>query len=244
MEEWPKARDQAQWATSLPAVMVWEGRAITRGTKWFIYSSFQCFTNLLSIIHLPWTDASTLWVLPKALTRNLISHFKWHKEKTSFCFYTGPVTGTPNVKMGQAVTCKQPFYFSPDVKQTQYRWQSCFYASAHFHHLLPFISFIPSAHLQPYMSEEMKHQASKKRQEKMSHENKHIFSHRHEGKYVSVSRIISVLNLVGIKGCCGKTPCPQTTQRWGHEETILTLSVPSSQTNYTGCWCVKSRSSH
>lgn len=61
---------------------------------------------------------------------------------------------------------------------------------ARFHHLLPFICFKPSAHLQPNVSEKMKHQASKKRQVKMNNKNKHMFRHRHEAKYVNVSRII------------------------------------------------------
>lgn len=61
----------------------------------------------------------------------------------------------------------------------------------------------------------MKHQASKKRQEKMNNKNEHIFRKRHGAKYVNISRIISVLNLVGIKDCYEKTPYPQTALKMG-----------------------------
>lgn len=40
-------------------------------------------------------------------------------EKTSFCFYTGPVTGTANVKMGQANSCihTHPIFHLMESKQ-------------------------------------------------------------------------------------------------------------------------------
>lgn len=98
---------QSKWAGSVSSISA-SGHIVGRAgyrtwCKKLIYFSFQCSSDLLSLIHLPWTDASalSLWVLPKAFTKTPISQIKWHKEKTSFCLSAG----TANAKTGQAVIC-------------------------------------------------------------------------------------------------------------------------------------------
>lgn len=58
----PKASEQTQEEESLPAIMVWEEWAIIHGANESFIFSFQYFTNLPSLIHVPWIDASTLSV--------------------------------------------------------------------------------------------------------------------------------------------------------------------------------------
>lgn len=172
------------------------------------------------LIHLTWIDASTLslWVLPKAFTKNLISRFKWHKEETSLCFFPGPIPGTAKVKMGQVVTCTHTYPFFHLMESKQYTCASSVCMSLPIPiTFFPFIFLSPLAICSHMLLRRRNIKLVKNVLESMSSKNRNPLSTYSildmRVNKVNVNRMISLLNSLDIRGLLWEDPLPSDKHR-------------------------------